>query len=80
MSETASRLTNCFQAVFPALPPAQIPGATQLSVTGWDSTAAITLMNVIEEEFGIQVDFDALAELDSFHSILEYLRKETQLS
>ena len=47
--------------------------ATQSTVEGWDSIAAITLVNVIEEEFGIQMDMDALADLDSFERIHEYL-------
>ncbi len=38
------------------------------------SIAAITLVNVIEDEFGFQMDFDLLPELDSFQSILEYLK------
>jgi acyl carrier protein len=80
MSDITSRLANCFQIVFPDLPPTAIVAAAQHSVPGWDSTGAITLINVIEEEFDIQLDFDAVAELDSFHRILEYLRKELQAS
>ena len=38
-----------------------------------DSVAAITLVNVIEEEFSTQIDFDRLPELDTFSKILEYL-------
>jgi acyl carrier protein len=77
MDPIATRLTNCFQTVFPNLPAAQIPAATQSSVAAWDSTAAILLVNVIEDEFGIQVDYDRLEELDSFARIREYL-KESQ--
>jgi acyl carrier protein len=47
-----------------------------MSVAGWDSVAAITLVNLIEEEFGITMDFDKLADLDSFDKILEYIREE----
>ena len=49
--------------------------ARQSTVPAWDSTAAILLVNVIEDEFGIQVDFDHLEELDSFESICQYLKK-----
>jgi acyl carrier protein len=73
-------LTNCFQTVFPGLPEAEIPAASQASIAAWDSVAAITLMNVIEEEFGIQMDFDQLADLDSFGRIHDYLSRETQAS
>lgn len=80
MDRITTRLSTCFQTVFPALPEAQIPQATQRSVAAWDSTAAIMLVNVIEDEFGIEMDFDRLAELDSFERIQEYLSKETQAS
>jgi acyl carrier protein len=75
MDAIATRLSNCFQTVFPSLPAAQIPTAQQSSVAAWDSTAAIMLVNVIEDEFGIQVDFDRLGELDSFESICQYLKE-----
>lgn len=67
------RLINCFRTVFPSLPEEDISNATQSTVEAWDSIAAITLVNVIEEEFGIQLDMDALADLDSFGRIHEYL-------
>lgn len=75
MDPIATRLSNCFQTVFPDLPAGQIPSATQQSVSAWDSTAAIMLVNVIEDEFGIEVDFDRLGELDSFASICQYLQE-----
>jgi acyl carrier protein len=77
MDRIATSLINCFQTVFPDMPASEIPTANQSSVATWDSVAAITLVNVIEEEFGIQMDLDHLAELDSFNRIEEYLRKET---
>jgi acyl carrier protein len=69
-------LTSCFQTVFPNLPAGQIATATQQSVAAWDSTAAIMLINVIEDEFGLQVDFDRLADLDSFERICAYLKEQ----
>ena len=42
----------------------------------WDSIAAITLVNVIEEEFQIQIDFDLLGELDSFERIEKYIEQQ----
>ena len=79
MDPIATRLSNCFQTVFPHLPGTDIPAATQQTVPAWDSTAAIMLVNVIEDEFGIEVDFDRLADLDSFDRICRYL-KERQVS
>jgi len=76
MNEIQPRLVKCFQTVFPDLREAEIPSASQASVSAWDSVAAITLVNVVEDEFGIQMDFDLLPELDSFDRVLEYLQKE----
>jgi acyl carrier protein len=34
------------------------------------------LVNVIEDEFGFQVDFDRLGELDSFDRICQYVKEQ----
>jgi acyl carrier protein len=73
MDTIKPRLVSCFQTVFPSLPEQEIPTATQSTVEAWDSIAAITLVGVIEDEFGIQMEMDALADLDSFPRIHEYV-------
>lgn len=77
MDPIATRLSNCFETVFPDLPAKDVPIATQQTVAAWDSTAAIMLVNVIEDEFGIQVDFDRLGDLDSFEKICQYLKEQS---
>jgi acyl carrier protein len=74
MDEIKTRLIKCFEMVFQDLTPEQIQNASQTSVAGWDSIAAITLVNVIEEEFQITMDLELAGELDSFPKILEYLK------
>jgi acyl carrier protein len=74
MDEVRSRLIKCFETVFPDMPAEQIPNATQTSVANWDSIAAITLLNVIEDEFQITMDLEMAGELDSFSKILDYLK------
>jgi acyl carrier protein len=74
MDQINSRLVNCFKTVFPDLQEAQVPGITQATEPTWDSVAAITLANVIEDEFQIEMDLDLLPELDSFDRILDYLK------
>jgi acyl carrier protein len=73
MDNKEAKLIKVFQTVFPDMDPQKVPAASQQSVPGWDSVAAITLMNVIEEEFEIQLDFDKAADLTSFQEILDYL-------
>lgn len=79
MDETQRRLTNCFRVVFPDLPEAEISSASQETVAAWDSVAAITLVNVIEEEFGVELDLDDMGELDSFPRISDYLQGRLQV-
>lgn len=78
MDETRERLIKCFETVFPDLKDSEIPNVTQESLAAWDSIAAITLVNVIEDEFGIQMDLDQLGDLDTFPRILAYLEKAYQ--
>jgi acyl carrier protein len=80
MDETRQRLTNCFQVVFPDLSPEGIATASTDTIASWDSVAAITLMNVIEDEFGFEMDLDDLADLDSFEKLYSYLQKRHQVA
>jgi acyl carrier protein len=68
-----ARLTRCFAAVFPNIPEQQITTASLETVEGWDSIAAATLITLIEEEFGMEFDGDALSGLTSFEYIFGYL-------
>ncbi len=74
MDTVEQRLESVFATVFPDLSPEQIRTASQDSVETWDSVAAITLMNLIEEAFGIEMDFGDVAELTSFPQLAEYLK------
>ncbi|HKD04415.1 MAG TPA: acyl carrier protein [Bryobacteraceae bacterium] len=73
MDNLSGRLARCFETVFPDLPESEIQTASQQSLSTWDSVAAITLANVIEDEFAFQLDFEDLADLDSFERIHTYL-------
>ena len=73
MDEHRARLTKCFAAVFPDLPAAEISAATLTGVKEWDSIAHVTLLAVVEEEFGITVDATDLEHLTSYDALLDYL-------
>lgn len=75
MNDIRARLSGCFSTVFPELPADKIQTATPRTVAEWDSIAAISLVNVIEEEFNTPIDFEDMAELDSFDAIAGYLEK-----
>jgi acyl carrier protein len=76
MNEMRRRLAQCFSLVFPGLREPEAYSASVASLARWDSTAAIMLASVIEEEFHIEMDYDVLPELTSFDLILQYLEKE----
>ena len=78
MDDVKPKLIECFQIVFPDLNEKDIPSASQDTVTAWDSVAAITLVNVIEEQFGIEMDLDDVADLDSFDKVCAYLQQRSQ--
>ena len=74
------RLVNCFSAVFPDLTAEEIVVASPASVGSWDSVASITLMSVLEEEFGISIEPEDIEQLVSFELILNYLQQEKSVS
>jgi acyl carrier protein len=78
MDDVKPKLVECFQIVFPDMKEQAIPIASQETVAEWDSVAAITLVNVIEEQFGIEMDLDHVADLDSFDKVLAYLQQRQQ--
>lgn len=80
MDNIASRLESCFEAVFPALTREQIRNARQPQIEDWDSLAAVKLATLIEEEFEIELDFEAAVQHESFQSLAAYLASLPPLS
>ncbi len=70
MADTETRLRRCFAAVFPDLDEAQIAEASLGSIAAWDSVATITLLSLVEEEFGVSFEPEDLARQTSFAKIL----------
>jgi acyl carrier protein len=68
------RLVGCFRQVFADLPPSEIPKASVESLAAWDSIAHITLLNLIQEEFNIQIDLDEFDQATSFEAMLNLIR------
>jgi acyl carrier protein len=80
MDEMEKRLAACFSAVLPELTAEEIPQASATTVKSWDSVSTITLIAVVEEEFGISIDVEDPAQFDSFRQILSYLREGAKKS
>lgn len=80
MNDKSKRLKRCFSAVFPDLNERRIASASPKTVAAWDSIATVTLVSLIEEEFGIGVEPEAFDRLVSFSSILSYVEELTAYS
>lgn len=70
------RLSTLFRAAFPDVNPKKVSEATRDSVAQWDSVAALTLLSLIEEEFGRQFDLQEAAEWTSYAQIRAVLEKQ----
>lgn len=75
MREDRARLIACFAAVFPTLSMEEIGAARPERVAAWDSVAHVTLLVVVEQEFGIQVAPEDIEHLTTFDAVLEYVER-----
>jgi acyl carrier protein len=76
MIDLDQRLQRCFVAVFPHLTDGEIQKTSAATCAEWDSLALVTLIALVEEEFGIQVPVADLEHLLSFDAIHEYLQQQ----
>jgi acyl carrier protein len=74
MDPTTARLRTCFSRVFPNLTDEEILEARVEGIPEWDSLATVTLVSLVEEEFGVSVDLDDLEELMSFQKLLKHIQ------
>lgn len=70
MPDTQIRLIRCFRAVFPELTENEVVHANMGSTANWDSMATVTLIAVVEEEFGMRFEVDELENMNSFQRFL----------
>jgi acyl carrier protein len=75
MSEQGDRLVRCFASVFPTLSEGEIRASDVVPLFDLDSLAGVTLVTLIDQEFGVNVDLADLLELGSFEAISQFLRK-----
>jgi acyl carrier protein len=62
---------GCFEQVFPDLDRNEIPDASHDRVAGWDSIAQVTLLSLVGEAFGVDIDFEEFEGATSFAAVLE---------
>jgi acyl carrier protein len=77
MHDVRQRLAKCFSAVFPELSPEDFGKANDRPAVDWDSLSAVTVLAVVQEEFGIDLELEDM-ESASFPEILERVREAIQ--
>jgi acyl carrier protein len=75
VSELDVRLSALFRAAFPRVEDKNFSNATRDSIAEWDSIAAVTLVTLVEEEFGQQFDLEDAAEWTSYQQIRDALQE-----
>jgi acyl carrier protein len=71
---TYERLVGCFRKVFGNVSATDIPTMSKDSMAAWDSIAHVTLLNLVREEFDIDIDFEEFDSATSFASVLDLVR------
>jgi acyl carrier protein len=69
------RLIRCFQATFEGLATGDVPAASVETLADWDSLHTVILVAVLEEEFDLGIPAPAFAQLRSYASVRDYLRR-----
>jgi acyl carrier protein len=69
------RLDRCFSLAFPQMDPLRRPTASVDNTGNWDSVAQVTLLTLIGEEFGIEIDFEEFEGATSFEALATRIRQ-----
>ena len=80
MNKDDDRLMHCFASAFPNATHDEIRTAKFDAMPGWDSLRGVTLLAVLDEEFGAQVDLPELLELETFNAVKRYLLQRGLIS
>jgi len=76
VTELDDRLVRCFLSIFPALTEEEIRTADVNLLSDADSLAGVTLVALIDQEFGVDIDLERLLKLGSFQAVRQYLREQ----
>jgi acyl carrier protein len=74
MDIVREKLSRCFALVFPQLDTSQYAAATAKNTSEWDSLAHVTLLTLIGEEFGMDIDFEDFEGATSFEALEQALQ------
>ncbi len=71
-----THLMRCFVSAFPGATHDEIRTARFDAISGWDSLRGVTLLAVLGEEFGLQIDLQELLDLGTFDAVKQHLLKQ----
>jgi acyl carrier protein len=80
VNDDDNRLIRCFVSVFPRATRDEIRTTKFDAMPGWDSLRGVTLLAVLDEEFGVQLDLPELLEMETFDSVKRYLLHRGMIS
>ena len=69
MDNIRDKLAHCFSLAFPQMDASRYSTASAENTSGWDSMAQVTLLTLIGEEFGIDVNFEEFEGATSFEAL-----------
>jgi len=74
MDSVTEKLNRCFAATFPTLDPGKYAAASVENLSEWDSIKQLTLLTVIGEEFGREIDFEEFEDANSYEALIGILQ------
>jgi len=80
VNEDDDRLMRCFASALPGATRDEIKTAKFDAMAGWDSLRGVTLLAILDEEFGVQIDLPELLELQTLDSVKQYLLRRGKIS
>lgn len=75
MDETEQLVSDCFTATFPQLSPETVCLADVDNVESWDSTQMLTLVAMLQEQFGFSIAEKDIFDLTSYKAVVDYVRR-----
>jgi phosphopantetheine binding protein len=75
LNEIEVKLDHCFSLAFPRMDPGRRAYASVENTSEWDSLAQVTLLTLVGEEFGIEIDFEEFDGATSFAALASRIGK-----
>lgn len=76
MADLDDRLVRCISSAFPSLTDCEIRAAGVEQLAELDSLAAVTLVALIGQEFGVDLDMQGLLKFGSLARLCQHLREQ----